>query len=443
MIDQARATASEMAAAIAAGELTARAACEAAIARIEAGDGAINAVIIRDFDRARRDADAADARLAAGERAPLLGVPMTVKESYDLTGHPTSWGFAQHADNIATGDALVVQRLKAAGAVILGKTNVPVALADVQSFNPNYGRTNNPHALGRTCGGSSGGGAAALAAGFVPLEYGSDIGGSIRVPAHFCGVFGHKPTFGMVPHQGHDFPGTDGAARELSVRGPLARSAADLALALTLTSDGALAPARSATLAGQRLFVLTAHPIGAVNAATVAAIEAAAARAAAAGAIIVRDTDLLPDLARHHAGYMRMLNIIVSGGAPAPNGKVATLADWWGLQDEQARILRQWQVLFATVDAVLAPNFATPAFPHDDRPIHERTIDVDGQTLPFGDQFAWPGLAIYPGLPATSVPLVRDAAGLPIGMQVIGAPYSDLHMIALGGMLAGPCSIAA
>ena len=442
MIDQAQATARETAAAIAAGEITARAACDAAIARIETLDGPINAVVVRDFDRARDAADAADARLAAGEHAPLLGVPMTVKESYDVAGLPSTWGFPAHATTRATQDSAVVQRLKAAGVVILGKTNVPVALADVQSFNPVYGRTNNPHNLGRTCGGSSGGSAAALASGMVCLEYGSDIGGSIRVPAHFCGVFGHKPTYGLVSREGHGFPGTDGAARELSVGGPLARSAEDLALALTLTADHPLPPARSTALAGQRLFVMTSHPLASVSAATVAAIEDAAARAQAAGAVIVRDTALLPDLARHHAAYMKMLNIIVTNGAPAPDGHVATLAEWWALLDEQARILRQWEAVFKDCDAVLAPNFGRSAFAHDERAIAERTIEIDGVTGAFVDQFAWPGLAIFPCLPATSVPLTRVEDGLPIGMQVIGPRFADLSTIALGGLLAGPCTIA-
>src|SRR4051812_26683587 len=171
----------ETVAAIADGESNARAECEAAIARIEALDGAINAVVVRDFDRARLAADQADAAVARGERRPLLGVPMTVKEAFDIAGLPTTWGFTQHRDFIANEDAVAVRRLKAAGAIILGKTNVPVALADHQSVNPIYGRTVHPLDPSRSPGGSSGGAAAAVAAGMVPLEIGSDIGGSIRV----------------------------------------------------------------------------------------------------------------------------------------------------------------------------------------------------------------------------------------------------------------------
>ncbi|MEO5938048.1 MAG: amidase family protein, partial [Sphingomonas sp.] len=207
----------ETAAAIRSGETNALLECEAAIARIEARDGPINAVVVRDFDRARHQAREADRRLAAGETGPLLGVPMTVKESFDVAGLPTTWGLEAARDFVPKDDAVSVKRLKAAGAVILGKTNVPPLLADLQSNNPIYGRTNNPHNHDRVAGGSSGGAAAALAAGMVPLELGSDIGGSIRVPAAFNGVWGHKPTFGALSREGHYFPGTDGAPGDLSV----------------------------------------------------------------------------------------------------------------------------------------------------------------------------------------------------------------------------------
>src|SRR5436190_602084 len=179
-----------------------------AIARIEARDGKINAVVVRDFDRARETARAADAALARGERRPLLGLPMTAKESHEIAGLPSTWGSPAFSGWVAQRDAVAIARLKDAGAVILGKTNVPPFLADWQSNNPVYGRTNNPWDLGRSPGGSSGGSAAALAAGMTPLEIGSDIGGSIRVPAALCGVYGHKPSYGLVPLRGHAPPGT-------------------------------------------------------------------------------------------------------------------------------------------------------------------------------------------------------------------------------------------
>ena len=187
-------------------EVSARELTESAIARIEALDHKINAVVVRDFDRARAAADAADVALAGGEHRPLLGLPMTVKEEFNVAGLPTTWGIEKFRDWRPDADALAVQRLKAAGAIILGKTNVPAGLSDWQSYNPVYGTTNNPWDLGRSPGGSSGGAAAALAAGFVPLELGSDIGGSLRCPAHFCGVFAHKPSLDLVPKRGARLP---------------------------------------------------------------------------------------------------------------------------------------------------------------------------------------------------------------------------------------------
>ena len=193
------ASARELIDALARGEFGATELCEAAIERIERLDGSINAVVVRDFERAREQAARADDSLRRGERRPLLGLPMTVKEAFDVAGLPTTWGHASAREHRATEDAVAVQRLRAAGAVILGKTNVSVDLRDWQSFNPVYGRTRHPLDPERTPGGSSGGSAAAVASGMVPLELGSDIGGSIRVPARFCGGYGHKPTYGLLP----------------------------------------------------------------------------------------------------------------------------------------------------------------------------------------------------------------------------------------------------
>src|SRR5213083_1819026 len=201
------------------------------LARVEKYDGALNAIVVRDFERARKRARALDR--ARGRRGPLHGVPMTIKESYDVAGLPTTWGVPAYRDNVATKNAVVVDRLLGAGAVIFGKTNVPLFLADWQSFNAIYGTTNNPWDVSRAPGGSSGGSAAALAAGLTGLEAGSDIGSSIRNPAHFCGVYGHKPTWGIVPRDGQALPWQQ-APVDIDVVGPLARSSDDLALALSV-----------------------------------------------------------------------------------------------------------------------------------------------------------------------------------------------------------------
>ena len=226
----------ELIQALATRQISARELLDAAIARIEAVDPKINAVVVRDFDRARAAADAAEAALGRGERRPLLGLPMTVKEQFNVAGLPTTWGFPRFRNWRPDTDALAVQRLKAAGAIIIGKTNVPAGLTDWQSFNEIYGTTNNPWDFGRTPGGSSGGAAAALAAGFVSLELGSDIGGSLRAPAHFCGVFAHKPSLDLVPQRGSGPPETPAIPfrGDMAVAGPMARSAADLALELSV-----------------------------------------------------------------------------------------------------------------------------------------------------------------------------------------------------------------
>lgn len=415
------------AAAIRAGETTALAECDAAIARIEGGDGEINAVVIRDFVRARDAARAVDAGPKDGRA--LLGVPMTVKESFDISGLATSWGFAEHADHIATEDAVAVQRLKAAGAVILGKTNIPVGLADLQTNNPNYGRTRNPRNLDRVSGGSSGGSAAALAAGFVPLEFGSDIGGSIRVPAAFCGVWGHKPTFGMLDTDGHYFPRTQGAAPNLSVIGPLARDPDDLALALDLVSDLPLPKPAPRGVGDWRILILPQHPLAAAAAAVSAAVEAIGAAFAAARATVPYNSELLPDLKSQHEDYMRILAVAMARGASSPSGPPST--PMIVLLDRQAACRRAWRRLFREYDAVIAPAWGTTAFPHDDTPLADRIALVDGVTTPFAAQIAYPGLATFPLLPATSVPVGIDPDGMPIGVQVIADRYADHTAIAV------------
>ncbi len=415
---------------IAAGKLSAVEATDAAIDRIESLDGPINAVVVRDFERARQAARDADGRLAKGDQSPLLGVPMTVKESFNIAGLPTSWGIEAAAGNIADADAMVVQRLKAAGTVILGKTNVPPMLADMFSENPIYGRTSNPHDLGRSPGGSSGGGAAAVASGMVALEYGSDIGGSIRVPAHYCGIWGHKPTYGVVSGEGHFMPGfEEGAFRPLSVVGPLARNADDLELLFDLTLDRPL-PKQSKPLSEARILLLADHPCVTMGDGMRQCMEAVVARLEDSGAEVVRSTTLLPDLELQHRDYLHMLNIIMMAGAPRPDGTVVTAADWFALLDAQARNQRRWRELFAEYDLVIAPPSSMPAFPHDTRPMKDRTLSIDGVDHPAAEQLAWSGLVTFPGLPATVLP-IGQVDGLPVGMQVIADRYQD-HS-AIGG----------
>ena len=445
-LDYATATACSLAEALAARDVSAVELFDDAVRAIQAKDGPINAVVVRDFDRALVAAKAADAALARGERRPLLGVPMTVKESQNMAGLPTTWGLEPFKGWTPKEDSVGVARLKGAGAVILGKTNVPPSLGDWQAANPIYGRTNNPHDLGRSPGGSSGGGAAALAAGMVPLEFGSDIGGSIRVPAHFCGVYGHKPTFDLVPLAGHDPPTIEGAHAgvEFAVVGPLARSAADLELAMDVLAgpvgDEALGyhlslpPPRGGSLRDYRVLVLTQHPICGTDDEVAGPIEALADRLAGVGASVSDRSDLIPDLAAAHETYMSMMGCIMSRGAPGAKAALDAHA-WMAGLDVVARCRRAWREVFGAFDVVLAPPFGTPAFPHTDAPWPDRRLIVNGEATPYGAQLAWPGVATFPGLPSTCAPVAKTAGGLPVGVQIIGPRFGDRTTIALAGLI--------
>ena len=418
----------EVAALIRSGALSPVAATNAAIGRIEALDGPINAVVVRDFERARA---AAQALQDAGSQPdqPLFGVPMTVKESFDVAGLPTCWGLSEHSGAIAKTDSVVVQRLKRAGAVILGKTNVPPSLADWQATNPVYGRTVNPHDPARTPGGSSGGSAAALATGMVAAEYGSDIGGSIRIPAHFSGVWGHKTTWSVVTSKGQEFPGTDGHEVALGVVGPLARSGEDLALLLEVTLDRPLTLVAK-PIAQARYFYLERHPLCPVADEVRAPIERAVAAIEAAGATVDRHSNLVPDLAVLHAQYMRMLQVAMMRGAPGPDGQVASAAQWFDMLDAQHHAQRAWAALFAHYDFVLAAPAALPAFPHDEREMPARVWDVAGEPHGAEAVLAYAGMAVFAGLPATVLP-VGAAGHLPVGLQVIGDRFADRDCIAM------------
>jgi amidase len=464
MNDYAYSTAAELATAMATGDVSAVELTAAAIARIEHLDGDINAVCVPDFDRALESAHQADAARSRGETGPVLGVPMTIKESFDIAGQPTTWGFPRFKDHVATADAVTVVRLAAAGAVILGKTNVPVALGDYQSYNPVYGATNNPWDLGRTPGGSSGGSAAAVAAGFGALSMGSDIGGSLRVPAHFCGVYAHKPSTGLLPLRGHTFPGTPPLPElggDLGVVGPMARSAADLAMMIALLSDPdeagfgiayrtALRPARHDDLRAFRVLILEAHPLVPVSSEVRAAIGELATRLERAGVTVVRHSPHLPDLAEGARSYVRLLQSTLAAGLPPEvyaaareaaaaldpsdtslaaeqaRGVVLSHRDWVAADTVRAVQRAQWAELFTHVDVVVAPVSSTPAFPHDhSEPMRMRTISIDGEKQAYFDQLAWAGLATAPGLPSTAVPVTRSAQGLPVGVQLIGPLFED------------------
>jgi amidase len=466
--------AAELAAALAAGTVSARALTDAAIARIEAYDALVNAVVVRDFTRARAAADAANAALARGERRPLLGVPMTVKEQFNVAGLPTTWGLEKFRDWRAPEDALAVQRLRAAGAIILGKTNVPANLSDWQSHNPVYGVTRNPYDPGRTPGGSSGGSAAALAAGLVPLELGSDIAGSLRAPAHFCGVCAHKPTLDLVPVRGSGYPATPAIAveSELYVCGPLARNAADLALALDVIAGPDpwrqgrgyrlnLPPPRHETLADYRVLVLDQHPLCPTATAMRDAVEALAGRLAREGCTVQRRHPGMPDLARTTRVYTELLGAFFAAdlsaddrlraqalaSALAPENLSLRAAELrgvtmshaaWLLTESLRNTLRAgWDAVLRDVDVILCPPMPTAAFPLDPSvPETDRKLAVDGRSISYGDQLAWCALATLCALPATVVPIAMTAdTHLPMGVQIIGGYLEDRTTIGFASLI--------
>jgi amidase len=456
-------SATQLSSALAEGAVSSVELTEAAIARIERYDDDINAVCVRDFDRALAAARDADAMRARGEQRPLLGIPMTVKESFNVAGLPTTWGMPPFRDHTPTQDAVAVARVKAAGAVILGKTNVPFALGDVQTYNDIYGTTNNPWDLTRTPGGSSGGSAAALAAGYGALSIGSDIAGSLRTPASFCGVYAHKSTLGLVPGRGHSAPPAPPLPleRDLAVIGPMARSATDLALLFDLlaepdeTTNGiahrlALPPARHADLADYRVLVLDDHPLIPMAASVRAAIDDLAEHLGKAGVTVARHSPLLPDQADAARLYMRLLLSSLAANYPVDlyehmraeaakldaddvsldaeriRGAVLSHRDWLATDVARARLRQQWRELFTEFDIVLAPATPNPAFPHDQSADPgTRRIAVDGREHSYADQLVWAGVATAPGLPSTVVPIALSDDGLPIGAQLIGPRYED------------------
>ena len=320
------ATATELARKIREKEISARELTDLYIERIERRDGELNAVVVRDFEAARQAADAADQAVAEGQAlGPLHGVPVTIKEAYDITGLPTTWGLPIFKDNLASQDAETVKRLKQAGAIFLGKTNVPQDLADFQSYNEIYGTTRNPWNVERTPGGSSGGSSAALAAGFSALESGSDIGGSIRNPAHFCGVYGHKPTWNIVPQQGHALPGML-ASPDIAVVGPLARSAEDLALAMEVVSGPEplvergwkldLPAPRHAKLSDYRVALWPTDAMAPVASEVADRVQQVGDRLAALGATVSDTARPAFDIQRSHETYLYTLNGVMAAALP-------------------------------------------------------------------------------------------------------------------------------
>ena len=469
MTELAHQTALELAAKIGNKDVSSVELTELYIERIERLDGDINAVVVRTFDDALKRAREADRALASGTSlGPLHGVPMTIKESYAIGGTRTTWGNELFRDNVARADGLAVQRFRAAGAHFLGKTNVPVDLADFQSYNPIYGTTGNPWNLERTPGGSSGGSAAALAAGFTALEAGSDIGGSIRNPAHFCGVFGHKPTYGVIPMSGHELvEGIPDA--DLAVCGPLARGADDLHLALDIMAGPAprealawrleLPAADLERLSDLRVVLMPTDDLAPVAAEVAERVTMVGAVLEKAGATVSYEARPDFDLAAADRNYQSLLNAVMTGAmtneaearmlevvdgldpddasrdAVAARAAVMRHREWIRTNTRREKLRRAWGSFFEDWDILVCPQMATTAFPHDHRPFAKRTIDVDGVEQPYFQQLLWAGMVVNAYLPSTVFPTGPSNDGLPIGLQAVSAPYRDHRTIAFAGQI--------
>jgi amidase len=412
------------------GELSAVECLEYFRARVERLNPALNAIVVLDWERAYQDANRADQALARGQpMGQLHGVPMTIKESFDVAGLPTTWG-DRALSYVAERNDAVVERLKAAGAVIFGKTNVPYHLLDFQTYNEIYGVTNNPWDHARAPGGSSGGAAAALAAGLTSLEVGSDIGGSIRNPAHYSGVFGHKPTFGIVASEGLALPPSV-AGIDLAVAGPLARSAADLDATLRLLvgpgklnhAERVVLPESRRKLREYRVALWPTDALSPVQREIADRCQSLGERLAALGAK-VSDT-ARPAFSSEHAAsvYRRLLSAATNPASELPH------RDWLQLDEERTRMRLAWREFFREWDVVLCPIAACVAFEHQHGPYRGRTLRIDDAELPYFEQLFWAGLATCSYLPATVFPTGLGTQKLPIGLQAIGDTYADLQTI--------------
>jgi len=432
--------------------------------RVSRHNPVLNAIIVLDEQGARARAHEADQALARGDIwGPLHGVPMTIKESFNVAGQPTTWGVTTLKDNIALGDALAVTRMKAAGVTLFGKTNVPFMLADWQSFNEIYGTTNNPWDITRTPGGSSGGAAAALAAGMTGIEAGSDIGASIRNPAHYSGVFGHKPTMGILPTTGHALPGKNVPA-DISVIGPLARGANDLEIA-TLAMAGVdgrdarglflkLPSSSKKHLKDFKVGVLLEDENCAQDGDLTDQLQAKIEHLARRGVQIDDKARPVADTKRANLIYLMLLRAATASrlsddalethrnraiASDPDDFSYKTIVDravtmshteWLVWNEKRELLCREWAAFFDSYDLLLTPIAASAAFPHNQAGERaDRTILVNNAPEPEVDQLFWAGLPSAVFLPATCAPAGLTRSGLPCGLQIIGSHMSDLTTI--------------
>ena len=449
------------------GAITARGLLESRLARIEVHNPRLNAVVTQDTERARARADDLDAARGAGRPIGALhGLSATIKDSFETAGLLTTCGAPQWKKHVPAANADAVGRLLDAGMVISGKSNVPIYAGDIQSYNLLFGATNNPWDLSRTSGGSSGGAAAAVAAGLGGFELGSDIGGSIRIPAHFCGVYGHKPSYGLVPLRGHIPPPPGSiAVADLGVAGPIARSAPDLGLLLDVLADCGvdgkpqLPDPRARRLGDFRVGAWLDDPDFPVDDEVRESLENALGAMQKAGVRVDREARPLASLAENFDDYLRLLwpattahlnqkafARVQEAGRAAEAGSVrrrlaeysgASHREWLRVNEKRERVRAQWKSFFGRYDVLLCPVAPVCAFPHDHSDdLMGRSVTINGSARWYWEQLGWISLATLAYLPATSAPVGRSRRGLPVGIQIVGPHREDRTCIEFARLLA-------
>ncbi|MFI6350048.1 amidase [Streptomyces sp. NPDC050560] len=465
------APATDLVAALRRREVSSRELLDLYLARIDRLDPALGAVVTLDTDRARARAAAADEATARGDATgPLHGLPMTVKDTLETAGVRTTSGAAELASHVPERDAEAVARLRAAGAVVFGKTNTSTYAADAQTFNPVFGTTNNPWDTGRAPGGSSGGAAAALAAGLTGLELAGELSGSARYPAHCCGVFALRPSHGLVPARGN-IPRAPGSptSNDMVTPAPLGRDARDLGLALDVlagpTADQAVAwrldlpAARGREVRDFRVALWLDDPDCPVDGQVAAVLGAAVEALRAAGARLSETRPL--DRAAHDRLYERLLQGAVASGVPravydrnvrlaaglspddaSPRAAMLRAAtqshrDWLAADEERAAQRHRWAEFFRDHDVLLCPVAPVPATPHDQNPdLSARFLTVDGRPRPYWDLIRWTSPATAAALPAASVPVGTTHEGLPVGLQIVGPRLEDRTVVRFAHLVA-------
>ncbi len=471
-------SATQLASALQKGEISSRELLESYIARIQAKNPQINAVVAMDLEAARLRADAADQATASGKSwGPLHGLPMTVKDTYEVPGMPCTAGTPSLRNHLPKKPAVAVQRLLDAGAIIFGKTNVPLYASDLQSYNKVYGTTHNPWNRNLTPGGSSGGAAAALAAGLTSIELCSDVAGSIRVPAHFCGVYGHKTTHGMISLRGH-VPGPPGtlAEPELAVAGPMARTAEDLALMLDVVTGPSpmLLPgwqtkwpaAKQSRLTDFRVLMWLEDPLCSIDDGMTSLYRNLRIALQSNGVKVTVGSPLAMGLVDFYPAYLNLLGGLMAAaqkksvrrlmGLAAPlvarfgkyfksqkyfenfmRGAAQSHSDWMRVNEKRLRIAEKFNSVFNQYDVILMPATACTAIKHQQKPeIPRRKIYINGEKRGYTELFMWIAPATLMGLPATSAPIGVTPEGLPVNVQIMGAPFQDKTTIKFAELLA-------